>query len=83
MSKTSRGTTKSDEQSAVKRVVIEFSQRSHAQLWDLKERSGASTLAELVRKALKLFEFFVIQREEGWTVQLTKNGETRQVEILL
>jgi len=70
-------------ESQTKRVVIEFPGESHAKLLELKESSGAPTLADVVRRALKLFEFFLQQRREGWSIQLVKGDTVREVEVLL
>ena len=69
--------------SQTKRVVIEFPGENYDRLMKLKDQADATSLADVVRRALKLFEFFMQSRDEGWTIQLKRGDESKDVEILL
>ena len=59
------------------RVQLDFSTESLERLDELKEKIGASTRAEVVRQALRLFEWFVNETEPSSTIRITNgDGET-------
>ena len=58
------------------RVQLDFSTESLVRLDQLKTRIGASTRAETIRQALRLFEWFVTETEPDNTIEVTsKSGE--------
>jgi hypothetical protein len=65
-----------------RRVQIDFSPPAYARLDSIRERSDAQSNAETVRNALRLYDWFLRQREEGYEVRLVKGDEERAVELL-
>jgi hypothetical protein len=65
-----------------RRVQIDFSPAAYARLDSIRERSEAQSNAETVRNALRLYDWFLRQREEGYEVRLVKGDEERAVELL-
>lgn len=65
-----------------RRVQIDFSPAAYARLEAIRERSDSQSNAETVRNALRLFDWFLKQREEGFEVRLVKGDEERAVELL-
>ena len=65
-----------------RRVQIDFSPAAYARLDSIRERSDAQSNAETVRNALRLYDWFMRQREEGYEVRLVKGDEERAVELL-
>lgn len=65
-----------------RRVQIDFSPAAYARLDSIRERSDAQSNAETVRNALRLYDWFLRQREEGYEVRLVKGDEERAVELL-
>lgn len=58
------------------RVQLDFSHESLERLDALKERIGASTRAEAIRQALRLFEWFINETDPTDTIQvLDREGE--------
>jgi len=58
------------------RVQLDFSTESLIRLDQLKERIGATTRAETIRQALRLFEWFVDETEPGSIIEVTsESGE--------
>jgi hypothetical protein len=59
------------------RVQFDFSQEALIRLEDLQERLEASTKAEVVRNALKLYEWFTTQIEPDSIIEVqNKEGKT-------
>ena len=58
------------------RVQFDFSPEALKRLEDLKEHTDASTKAEVVRNALKLYEWFVTQIDSESVIEVkNKDGE--------
>jgi len=59
------------------RVQFDFSAEALKRLEDLKEHTDASTKAEVVRNALKLYEWFVSQVDPEFVIEVKdKAGNT-------
>ena len=71
-----------DEATARHRIQLDFSPESYARLLALRENSEARTNAELVRNALRLFEWYLKTKDEGYQIQLAKDDEVKIVEIV-
>lgn len=65
-----------------RRVQIDFSPAAYARLDSIRERSDAQSNAETVRNALRLYDWFLRQRDDGYEVRLVKGDEERAVELL-
>ncbi|MCA9650066.1 MAG: hypothetical protein H6712_18190 [Myxococcales bacterium] len=76
------GATTSADRSGRRRVQIDFSPAAYARLESIRERGEAQSNAEAVRNALRLYDWFLRQREEGFEVRLVKGDEERAVELL-
>ena len=70
------------DRSSRRRVQIDFSQTAFARLETIRDRSDAQSNAEAVRNALRLYDWFLEQREQGYEVRLVKGDEERAVELL-
>lgn len=64
------------------RLQLDFSREAYNRLVDLRGRSEARTNAEVVRNALRLFEWFLDQKRNGYKIQLVKDNEVKEVEIV-
>jgi len=62
-----------------KRLQFEFPDKSIEKLDELVERCGESTRAAVMRNAFKLYNYVLDQVDNGFQVQLTKNGETTTI----
>jgi len=76
------GATASPERSGRRRVQIDFSPTAYVRLEAIRERSEAQSNTEAVRNALRLYDWFLRQRDEGYEVRLVKGDEERAVELL-
>jgi mRNA degradation ribonuclease J1/J2 len=63
------------------RVQIDFTSEAVERLQQIKEMAEAKTNAEVVRNALRLYEWFLRQKKENYTLQLVKNNRVKEVEI--
>jgi hypothetical protein len=71
------------EETERQRIQLDFSPEAYKRLLELRTRSEARTNAEVVRNALRLYYWFLEQKENGYTFVL-KNGDTvKEVEIML
>jgi hypothetical protein len=64
-----------------RRVVIEFGPTVVPRLDEIRRMSDAKTNADLVSDALRLFDWFLHQRAEGWRLQLVRDDIVREVEV--
>ncbi|HYT44487.1 MAG TPA: hypothetical protein VEP90_19310 [Methylomirabilota bacterium] len=71
--------TKSD--NTKQRIQFDFTLESVKRLENLKEKTEASTKAEVVRKALKLYELFVMQVDPDCTVEIKDREDTTLFKI--
>jgi len=72
---------KADEKN--KRIQFEFSQSAYQSLLQLRSESGVKTLSDLVRNAIRLYQWYIKQKKEGYTLALVKNGKVeKEVEIM-
>lgn len=62
-------------------MQLDFSEVAHAKLEDIRERSGVKTNAELLRNALRLFDWYLEQRERDWQIQVTNGKVVKEVEF--
>jgi hypothetical protein len=76
------GGGKSEQRDGRRRVQIDFSRTAYSRLDSIRERSEAQSNAETVRNALRLYDWFLRQRDEGYEVRLVKGDEERAVELL-
>jgi hypothetical protein len=65
--------TKSD--NSKQRIQFDFTTESMQRLEDLKEKTDATTKAEVVRNALKLYEWFVTQIDPAYIVEIKDNED--------
>lgn len=61
-------TTKTEQ--SKQRIQFDFTAESMKRLEELKEKTDASTKAEVVRNALKLYEWFVTQIDPNYVVEI-------------
>ena len=64
------------------RVQLDFTPEAYQRLLEVRRMAEARTNAEVVRNALRLYEWFLIQRQEGFHLQITKEGVVREVELM-
>jgi hypothetical protein len=57
------------------RIQFDFTAESMKRLEDLKEKTDATTKAEVVRNALKLYEWFVTQIDPNFIVEIKDNED--------
>jgi hypothetical protein len=59
------------------RIQFDFTPEALKRLEDLKEQVEASTKAEVIRNALKLYEWFATQIDPSYTIEVKdKEGDT-------
>ena len=64
-------------ENAKQRIQFDFTPESMTRLENLKEKTDATTKAEVVRNALRLYEWFVSQVDPNNIVEIKdKEGET-------
>jgi hypothetical protein len=71
------------EESSRQRVQLDFTPEALERLRQIKEMAEAKTNAEVVRNALRLYEWFLRQKRENYKFQLVKDNMVKEVEIVL
>lgn len=66
----------------LKRLVFDFPAQEVAEFDALKAAGGMTSRSELLRNALRLYQWFAEQRKEGYEVVLRKGTDEKVVEIL-
>ena len=65
---------------AVKRVQLDLPEKAWARLQQLKERTEAASLAEVIKNSLRLYEAFYEEEEAGNSFMVkTPSGELKQI----
>jgi hypothetical protein len=64
---------------AVKRVQLDLPEKAYERLSSLKEKTEATSLAEVVKNALRLYEEVISQADAGSKFQVVEpDGKVRQ-----
>ena len=73
-----KGNSKMDNSETKKGKILQFrfSPKEIERLDTIKKTSLASTRTEVVRSALRMYEFLVGKLDEGYSIQLKKEDET-------
>jgi hypothetical protein len=64
------------------RVQIEFSPEAANRLREIKQLADATSNADVLRNALRFYDWFLRQQQEGWKLQLRRGDAIREVEIV-
>jgi hypothetical protein len=64
------------------RIQIEFSQEAANRLREIKQLADATSNADVLRNALRFYDWFLRQHREGWKLQLRRGDDIREVEIM-
>ncbi len=65
-----------------RRLQIDFAPEAHERLVRIRERSEAATNAEVVRNALRLYDWFLEQRARNSRIQLVEGDTVKEIEVL-
>jgi hypothetical protein len=77
------GTNAANQQETRQRVQLEFTPDAMERLRQIRELASATTNAEVVRNALRVYEWFLKQKAEDYKFQLIKNDQVKEVELVL
>lgn len=64
------------------RLQIDFSPEAYERLMRVRERSEAVTNAEVVRNALRLYDWFLDQRARDTKLQMVDGDTVKEIEVL-
>ena len=67
---------------ARQRVQLDFTTEAYAQLQDIKAKAHAKTNAEVVRNAIRLYDWFLQQKQEDYRFLLEKGDKVKEVELI-
>lgn len=65
------------------RLQIELSPEAYKRLQEIRSISDVSSNTELVRNALRLYEWYLEVKRDDFKIRLVKDDTTRDVEIML
>jgi Arc/MetJ-type ribon-helix-helix transcriptional regulator len=65
------------------RITIDLTQSQYKRLERVEENSGAASKADVVREALRLYEFLLKRRLEGYEFSMKRKGESPKDIVLL
>jgi hypothetical protein len=68
--------------SKTQRVQIEFSQEAANRLREIKQLADATSNADVLRNALRFYDWYLRQQQDGWKLQLRRGDAIREVEIV-
>ena len=75
--------TKNDLGSDRVRVRLDFSREAYDRLQEISEKSGFKPNAETIRKSLRLLDWYLEKRSEGYELQIVKGNVTKKVKPVL
>lgn len=64
------------------RITVDLTPEQYARLQQLEASTGAESKASIVRRAIRLADFIVAKRAEGFEFHCTKDGEREQLVLL-
>lgn len=65
------------------RVQLDFSPEAFDRLQEIKAMADAKTNSEVVRNAIRLYDWFLRQSREDYKFQLVKDDTVKEVELIL
>ena len=65
--------------SKVKRLTLEFSEKSYNRLLEIQARKSKESVEEVIRTALKLYDYVTAQHDDGWTVAIEKDNIVKEL----
>lgn len=70
-----------EEKPTRKRLNLEFSPQAHADLQRMVKDTDASSNVEVIRDALGLYRFLFDQFRQGWSIQLARGTERKELVV--
>ncbi len=64
------------------RFQVDLSPELMAKISAIRDESGATTNAEVLRRSFHLYSWLVAQKKLGYTFQIEKEGEVKDIEFL-
>ena len=64
------------------RLQLDFSPEAYERLLRIRENSEASTNAEVVRNALRLYDWFLEQKRRNARLQIVEDDAVKEIEVL-
>lgn len=74
--------TQTDKDAGRHRLQLDFSQEAYERLAQIKEKSEARTNAEVVRNALRLYEWFLDLKRKNAKIHVVEGDAVKEVEFL-
>lgn len=65
-----------------RRLQLDFSSEAYERLDQIKERTRARSNGDVVRDALRLYEWYLEQKDKGLRLQLSDGEVVREVELI-
>lgn len=75
-------TRDADQSSSRQRVQFDFSAEAYNRLKELRERSDSKTNAELVRNAIRLYEWYLNIKADRYRIHLVRDNEVKEIELM-
>jgi hypothetical protein len=70
------------EENIRRRLQLDFSEKAYKTLSELKLKADVKTNAEVVRNALRLYEWFLEQKEQKAKIHVVKGDVAKEVELI-
>ena len=81
--KTMRRRTAAEGEAPRQRVQLDFTPEAFERLQEIKDLADAKTNAEVVRNAIRLYDWFLRQQQEDYKFHLVKDDRVKEVELIL
>ncbi len=72
-----------EEETPRHRLQIELSPEAHKRLQEIRSLSDVTSNTELMRNALRLYEWYLEVKRDNFKIRLVKDDVVRDVEIML
>jgi len=70
-------------ETTLQRLQLDFTPEAFQRLQEIKALAEAKTNAEVVRNAIRLYEWFLHQVRDHYKFQLVKDDKVKEVELVL
>ena len=65
------------------RLQLDFSPQEHERLQEIRKKADGKTTAEVVRNALRIYEWYLDAKARGARFRVVEGDVTKEVELLL
>jgi len=75
-------TTKGGKSPGRFRLQFDTTTEERESIESVRRRGGLRTFTDVLRTGVRMLDWYLRNKEEGWTIAATKDGKTKELELL-